>query len=106
MRRAVEQEWPGVAVREACSAEEALSVLRQERVDILLSDHNMGYMTGVELLEICARDHPETVRVIVTGSGAFEVGLGAINRAHVHAYASKDDGVEGLRSRLRALASS
>ena len=105
LRRAVEQEWPDAQIREAASAEEALSLMRSEPADVVLSDQTMGFMSGVELLEVCRRDHPGTLRVLVTGASAFEVGLDAINRGRAHGFVRKDDGLAGIRARLRALRS-
>ena len=51
----------------ASSAAEALERLRQERPDVILSDHLMPEMTGLELLKRCRLLYPNMGRVVLTG---------------------------------------
>ena len=46
---------------------EALQVLESQPVDIVLSDHKMPGMTGVQLLAEAARLRPGAVRILITG---------------------------------------
>lgn len=46
---------------------EALRLLDAHRVDLILSDHKMPGMSGLELLERAARKQPAAGRVLITG---------------------------------------
>src|ERR1700752_2249628 len=53
----------------APSAEAALEVFRQRRVDLVLTDQKMPGMSGVQLLEWARESHPHTMRLLMTGLG-------------------------------------
>jgi diguanylate cyclase (GGDEF)-like protein/PAS domain S-box-containing protein len=50
----------------ACSAEEALTVLAQREVDVMLSARIMPDMTGMELFNRVMKMYPETIRVMLS----------------------------------------
>lgn len=62
----------------ASSGEKALAVLRREKVSVLISDHRMPGMTGVELLRESIAIDANMVRMIVTGDTGTETFLSAI----------------------------
>lgn len=88
IRRAIERLGARDVV-EAMSGEEALSRLRGEPFELVVSDFSMGKMDGVRLLEVVRREHPAACRVLVTGHAHFDLALDAINRAGVHALLQK-----------------
>jgi len=49
------------------SAVEARRVLETEAVDLVLSDHKMPGITGLQFLEEVAARRPEAVRMLITG---------------------------------------
>jgi response regulator RpfG family c-di-GMP phosphodiesterase len=51
----------------ARSAVEALRVLDERRVDVILSDQKMPGTNGLELFGEVSRRHPEVVRMLLTG---------------------------------------
>lgn len=57
----------GYQVVEARSGEEALRRASNTRFDLVLTDHLMPGMTGVELVDRLRRSHPDTPVVIVSG---------------------------------------
>ncbi len=67
----------------ASNAAEALEFLRVQRVDLLISDHLMPKMTGLELLKRCRLLYPEMGRVILTGQAEMETVIEAINHGEV-----------------------
>jgi signal transduction histidine kinase len=73
----------------ATSGPEALDVLRGQEISVLIADQRMPGMTGVELLEIAARDYVETVRILVTAYSDLDAAIGAINRGQVSRYIRK-----------------
>jgi diguanylate cyclase (GGDEF)-like protein len=69
--------------------QEALRILNQRAVDIILTDQKMPGMKGVDLL-VWAREHtPRSVRLLMTGFAEFEDAVEAINRARVHRFLFK-----------------
>jgi C4-dicarboxylate-specific signal transduction histidine kinase len=73
----------------ASSAAQALELLRQHVVYVLLADQRMPKMTGLELLERVQREYPEVVRMLVTAYADLETAIGAINRGQVRRYLKK-----------------
>ena len=49
------------------SVAEALRLLETEPVDLVLSDHKMPGVTGLQFLEEVAKRHPRTLRMLITG---------------------------------------
>lgn len=57
---------------EAASGAEALEIIRNHFVDIVISDYKMPEMTGIELLKEAKQINPEIAFVIVTAFGTIE----------------------------------
>jgi diguanylate cyclase (GGDEF)-like protein len=64
---------------EASSAEEALTVLAQESFDLVLSDINMGGMSGLELVPHILSLSPESVVVMISGQSNIETAIKAMH---------------------------
>ena len=81
-------------IRRAESGSEALEALkelkiRDEQVGLLLADHRMPEMTGVEFLEQARELYPKARRVLLTAYADTDAAIGAINRADVDYYLLK-----------------
>jgi thioredoxin reductase (NADPH) len=81
-------------IRRAESGSEALDALkelklRDEQVGLLLADHRMPEMTGVEFLEQARQFYPKARRVLLTAYADTDAAIGAINRADVDYYLLK-----------------
>src|ERR1700722_16998674 len=63
--------------------------LRDERVGLLLADHRMPEMTGVEFLEQAREFYPKARRVLLTAYADTDAAIAAINRAEGHFYLLK-----------------
>jgi diguanylate cyclase (GGDEF)-like protein len=61
-----------------CSAEAALSVLKGNVFDLVLSDINMEGISGLELLQHVQRDCPDTVVLMISGGQTIESAIAAI----------------------------
>ena len=66
-RRAIRLERPGWAVATACGGEEAIEVLQEGNIDVLVTDMLMPGMDGATLLRHARQLSPGTVRLILSG---------------------------------------
>jgi diguanylate cyclase (GGDEF)-like protein len=81
--------------------QEALAILSQRPVDILLTDQKMPGMKGVDLLAWARENSPRSVRLLMTGFAEFEDAVDAINRARVHRFIFKPWHAEELIQTMR-----
>jgi two-component system, response regulator PhcR len=71
------------------SGAEALEIIRQERVGVLITDQRMPEMTGVELIARAKDLYPDTVYLILTGYSDFDAMVAGINTGVLSGYISK-----------------
>jgi DNA-binding NtrC family response regulator len=62
----------------------ALDLLQSEKVDIVVSDHSMPGMTGLDFLKTVRQRHPEAVRIMLTGQAASEATTAAIRQGEIY----------------------
>lgn len=68
----------------AHNAQEALAKIEAEdKYALVMSDHRMPGMTGIELLQKVAEIRPNTVRMLITGYADLQMSLDAINEGSV-----------------------
>jgi sensor histidine kinase YesM len=85
-RATFRREYP---VLTASSGKEAMAVLRDREVHLVIADQRMPEMTGVELLETILPLYPETIRILLTGYSDIEAVIDAINKGQVYRYMNK-----------------
>ena len=73
----------------AASAEDALQILEKEEVDVVISDELMPGMHGSEFLSIVRKEHPNTIRMILTGHASLEAAIRAINEGEIYRFFTK-----------------
>lgn len=88
-------------IRVATSAREAITILEETPIDVLVTDNRMPGMSGVELCGIVARTHPWVPRILVTGYSELEAAVDAINEGGVSRYLAKPWNPDELRSIIR-----
>lgn len=79
----------GYTVLTAEGGHEALEILRERPVQLLISDQNMPGTTGIELFKEARRSHPHVLRVMLTGEGDPELAVRSINEAEVYRFVRK-----------------
>lgn len=84
----------------ASSAEEALELLDQHEVAVIITDQRMPSMTGVELLKRSAARRPHMVRILLTGYTDLEALIDAVNCGLVYMYVNKPWNNDDLKLRV------
>lgn len=68
--------------------EDALDMLSNE-IDIIICDHNMPNITGIEVLKYAKEISPNTIRILITGYSDIEIAISAINQGSIYYFFSK-----------------
>jgi DNA-binding NtrC family response regulator len=76
-------------VLSAASADEALEVLRREKVDLIMADHLMPGMSGLDFLRLARDRFPDAARIMLTGHADAELILKALHEGEVHRFLVK-----------------
>jgi DNA-binding NtrC family response regulator len=71
------------------SAAAALALLEREPVDVVLSDHLMPGMTGLQLLRQVRQAKPYAGRIMLTGHADLETAMEAIRRGDIDRFLTK-----------------
>ena len=86
LRRTLRRDYE---IQLAASGPEALELLKSFRPDVILSDHLMPEMTGLELVKRCRLLYPEISRVVLTGQAEMDTVIAAINEGAVFRFLTK-----------------
>ena len=73
----------------AGSAKEAIEIMTNEKVDLIITDENMPGLSGTDLLRVVRETHPFVVRFMVTGADDIEVAKNAINNGEIYRFFTK-----------------
>ncbi len=84
----------------ASSGEEAINLLDQHEVAVIITDQRMPQMTGIELLKKSADRRPHMVRILLTGYTDLEALVEAVNCGLVYMYVSKPWNNDDLKLRV------
>ncbi len=74
------------AIKVARSAAEALQIMAEREIALVVSDQDMPGMKGTDLLSRVRRLHPDTVCYILTGKATVETAIAAINQGQVQRF--------------------
>lgn len=88
-------------VQIANGGEQALEILRQQPVDLVISDARMPGMDGATLLAEVQKHWPESMRILLTGYADINTTIRAINQGQIYRYISKPWEDEELRLSVR-----
>lgn len=69
--------------------DEALNILRANKIHIIITDQRMPSKTGVEFLQEVLKEFPEPIRILLTGYSDIKVVIDAINKGQVFRYITK-----------------
>jgi len=89
----------------AISGPEAIEILDQNKIHIIITDQRMPEMTGVEFLERILDKHPEPMRILLTGYADMNAVIDAVNKGKIFHYLTKPWNEDELEMTIqRALA--
>jgi PAS domain S-box-containing protein len=80
------------------NGEDALVIMEKEEINLIISDHRMPGMTGLELLEKVMQQYPDTIRIILTAYADQSLLMDAINTTRVHSFINKPWTPEHIKS--------
>jgi signal transduction histidine kinase len=76
-------------VHTARSAEEGIEILKEQPVQVVVTDQNMPGISGVEFLQRTVEEYPEAIRLLLTGNSNSEEIVKAINHGKIYHYINK-----------------
>ena len=101
IRRTLDEEF---SVLTASSAEEGRAIMERERVNVVLCDHRMPGVTGIDFLKEVRERWPDAVRMIISGYTDVEDIIAGINDAGIYQYILKPWHPESLLLNVRGAA--
>ncbi|TGU74367.1 response regulator [Geomonas terrae] len=81
----------------AASGAEALAVMEENEVQLIVSDHRMPGMTGAELLKTVKERWPQVIRIMLTGHADVNSVMGAVKDGAVYKFITKPWNDDDLR---------
>lgn len=73
----------------AYSGREAMEILANHSVDVIVADEMMPEMNGSELLAYAKKNHPKVLRIMLTGQASVASAMNAIYEGWVYQYLHK-----------------
>lgn len=81
----------------ASSGKEGLEILRNNPIQIVITDQRMPEMTGVDFLIEVIKEFPEPIRILLTGYADINAVIDAVNKGHIYYYLNKPWDEQRLR---------
>lgn len=88
----------------ASNGAEALEIIKEHDIDVIIADHRMPHMTGVEVLTAVRTLSPRTVRILLTGYADLDAVEGSINHSEVFRFLTKPCAPDQLRETIELAA--
>jgi len=84
----------------ALSGQEALKILEEHTIHVIITDQRMPNMTGVEFLEQVLDKHIDPVRILLTGYTDMSTLVEAVNKGQIFHYLTKPWSEEELEQTI------
>lgn len=84
----------------ALSGKEGLEILKEQDINVILTDQRMPGMTGIEFLIEADKVNPEPMRILVTGYSDINAVIDSINKGEIYRYISKPWKEDELRQTI------
>lgn len=76
-------------VHKATSGADALKIVKEKKISLIVTDQRMPNMTGVEFLAESMKYRPEAIRILLTGYTDIESVVSAVNSGQIYRYVTK-----------------
>ncbi|MBK1439399.1 response regulator [Parapedobacter sp. ISTM3] len=73
----------------ALSGREAIQLIKERPINVIITDQRMPQMTGVEFLEEVIKVNPDPMRILLTGYADMSAVVDAVNKGKIFHYLSK-----------------
>lgn len=83
---------------------EAIEILKNNKIHVLVSDQRMPVMQGVELLRNAKAVSPNTMRLLLTGYSDLDAIVGSVNDGEIFRYISKPWNNDDIKERIEKAA--
>lgn len=84
----------------AKSGAEGIEILKNNEIQVIITDQRMPEMTGIQFLESVNPVYPDCIRMILTGFSDVEAIIKAINNGKVYRYITKPWNKDELRQTM------
>jgi DNA-binding NtrC family response regulator len=84
----------------AQSGAEGREILKNNEIQVIITDQRMPEMTGIQFLESVNPVYPDCIRMILTGFSDVEAIIEAINKGKVYRYITKPWNKDELRQTI------
>ncbi|GAB4125410.1 MAG: hypothetical protein OHK0045_05810 [Raineya sp.] len=71
------------------SIQEAYNILKENEINLIITDQKMPEMTGTEFLKSILHLHPEAIRIVLTGFSDIQDIIQAVNECKIYQYVTK-----------------
>ncbi|MEW6739764.1 MAG: HD domain-containing phosphohydrolase [Nitrospirota bacterium] len=78
-----------IRIMTAMNAFEAMDILNNNSISVIVSDNRMPGMTGIELLQNAKDISPDSVRILITAYADMKSAIDAINKGEVYKFITK-----------------
>src|SRR5688572_24258520 len=85
----------------ATRARDAIRLMEENEIAVVMSDQRMPEMSGVEFLGRARTEHPEAIRLLFTGYADIRAVIDAINEGNVYRYITKPWDPDELQTVIR-----
>ena len=87
-------------VHTSISPSEAIGILQENDIQVIITDQRMPEMTGTEFLEKILPDYPDVVKIILTGFTDIAAIQDGINRCGIYKYITKPWDFDEMKATL------
>lgn len=84
-------------IHTALTASEAKEILRNNEIEIIITDQRMPNISGVEFLQSIIDEYPDPIRILLTGYADIEAVIDAINKGKIYHYTTKPFNADELK---------
>ena len=85
----------------AHNSDEALAILHEHPIQIVISDERMPGVTGSEFFSHIKEEYPGAIRLLLTGYADLQAVIQAINQGHIYRYITKPWDATEIRTIVR-----